>query len=173
MDNKATKKAQQTHPKNNIEKGCLKNVLWGSFGAVLGSPWAAFFTSDGNFPGRNRGWVGPGKGREGGKPPSQRDVGDVGRRMREVLYLKRPRPQKWAGGLKLGGSRPPRTPRLKSLRSVMALACRILMDLTRMCARAGLADSNRGNVHCFLFFRFGGVKIAIWGSKSLKSSVPV
>ena len=54
MEQKTTKKTPKTHPKNNFEKRCLKNVLWESFGAVLGSPWVALCTSEGNCPSKRR-----------------------------------------------------------------------------------------------------------------------
>ena len=68
MDQKVTKKAPKTHPKNNFEKRYPKNVLWKSFGAVFGSPWVALCTSNTNFPGRRREERVPGKGREGVNP---------------------------------------------------------------------------------------------------------
>ena len=67
MDQKVTKKAPKTHPKNNFEKRYPKNVLWESFGAVLGSPWVALCTSDRNPTGGSREEGVPGK-----SPPLRR-----------------------------------------------------------------------------------------------------
>ena len=67
MDQKVTKKAPKTHPKNNFEKRYPKNVLWKSFGAVFGSPWVALCTSNTNFPGKRREERVPGK-----SPPLRR-----------------------------------------------------------------------------------------------------
>ena len=60
-------------------------LLWGAFGGLLAPLWVPpAGLQDQSLSGDGRGGV-RGKGREGGKPPSQRDVGDVGRMGRRMM----------------------------------------------------------------------------------------